>query len=184
MILLSGRVPGGTPEPSRSRVDNGGRGGTFRGFLITPRRITPRGVYIGERVALGGSQGGHTLGRHGLGPGRAALWCGAHLAPLWPALVPSSVFHWENDFRTYLVQFREYFLCRISETKNSRKQELALRHLVNRLVPEIIRKRYKVWEKHVINNAKQAWSIKNYRYVWDVSASPSLTPARPRVGKW
>ena len=34
------------------------------------------------------------------------------------------------------VQFREYFLCRISETKNSRKQELALRHLVNRLVPE------------------------------------------------
>ncbi|KAK1651706.1 hypothetical protein QYE76_069511 [Lolium multiflorum] len=29
------------------------------------------------------------------------------------------------------VQFREYFVTRISETKNSRKQELALRHLVN-----------------------------------------------------
>ncbi|KAK1687158.1 hypothetical protein QYE76_048006 [Lolium multiflorum] len=29
------------------------------------------------------------------------------------------------------VQFREYFLTRISETKNSRKQQLALRHLVN-----------------------------------------------------
>ncbi|KAK1628023.1 hypothetical protein QYE76_002338 [Lolium multiflorum] len=30
------------------------------------------------------------------------------------------------------VQFREYFVTRISETKNSSKQELALRHLVNR----------------------------------------------------
>ena len=24
---------------------------------------------------------------------------------------------------------------------------------------------------------------RNYRYVWDVSTSPSLIPARPRVGK-
>jgi hypothetical protein len=30
---------------------------------------------------------------------------------------------------------------------------------------------------------KQAWSIKNYRYVCNVSTSLSLTPARPRVGK-
>ena len=27
-------------------------------------------------------------------------------------------------------------------------------------------------------------TIKNYRYDGDVSASPSLIPARPRVGKW
>ena len=34
------------------------------------------------------------------------------------------------------VQFREYFQNNFSETKNRRKQELALWHLVNRLVPE------------------------------------------------
>ena len=31
---------------------------------------------------------------------------------------------------------------------------------------------------------KQHGTIKNYRYVGDVSASPSLTPTCPRVGKW
>ena len=34
------------------------------------------------------------------------------------------------------VQFREYFPTSFSETENSRKQELALWHLVNRLVLE------------------------------------------------
>ena len=33
-----------------------------------------------------------------------------------------------------------------------------------------------------INNIT-AWNNKNYRYIGDVSASPSLIPARPRVGK-
>ena len=33
--------------------------------------------------------------------------------------------------------------------------------------------------KHIEIGVKQAWSIKNYRYVCNVSASPSLTPARP-----
>ena len=31
---------------------------------------------------------------------------------------------------------------------------------------------------------EQHGTIKNYRYVGDVSASPSLIPAHPRVGKW
>src|SRR5215204_1073806 len=44
---------------------------------------------------------------------------------------------WQNrTLGVDFVQFREYFVTRISETKNSRKQQLALRHLVNRLVPE------------------------------------------------
>jgi len=34
------------------------------------------------------------------------------------------------------VRFREYLQKYFSGNKNSRKQELALRHLVNRLVPE------------------------------------------------
>ncbi|KAK1679186.1 hypothetical protein QYE76_040034 [Lolium multiflorum] len=44
---------------------------------------------------------------------------------------------WQRLWKVFsgFVRFREYFLTRISETKNSRKQELALRHLVNRNPP-------------------------------------------------
>ena len=38
--------------------------------------------------------------------------------------------------------------------------------------------------KHPRLIIKQHGTIKNYRYVGDVLACPSLTPARPRVGKW
>ena len=38
--------------------------------------------------------------------------------------------------------------------------------------------------KHPRLIIKQHGIIKNYRYVGDVSASPSLIPARSRVGKW
>src|SRR3954463_8761366 len=61
--------------------------------------------------------------------------------------------------------------------KNNRKHELALRHLVNRLVPENAKKCIKVHIKDVGTTTKQPWSIKNYRYVCNVSTSPSLTPA-------
>ena len=76
------------------------------------------------------------LGRRGQGLGRAALVCRQLVAPLRIifGLLEAS---WKNrPLGVDFVQFREYFLTRISETKNSRKQELALRHLVNRLVPE------------------------------------------------
>ena len=39
------------------------------------------------------------------------------------------------------------------------------------------------WEPIIKMKLNEAWNIKNYRYVGDVSASPSLVPARPRVGK-
>ena len=38
--------------------------------------------------------------------------------------------------------------------------------------------------KHPRLIIKQHGTIKNYRYVGDISASPSLSLARPRVGKW
>ena len=50
------------------------------------------------------------------------------------------------------VQFREYFLCRFSETKNSRKQETGTSHLVNRLVQENVNKCNKMHIKHVTND--------------------------------
>ena len=121
-----------------------------------------------------GPQGHHTLGRRGQGLGRAGLWSGGPVPPLWsfPGVLDASG---ENrNLGVDFVRFREYFVTRISETKNSRKQELALRHLVNRLVPENARIWHKVCIKHVDNINNVAWNIRNYRYVGDVSASPSL----------
>ena len=84
----------------------------------------------------GATRGPHTIGRRGQGLGRAALVWRRLVAPLRLlfGLLEAS---WQNrTLGVDFVQFREYFLTRISETKNSRKQQLALRHLVNRLVPE------------------------------------------------
>ena len=137
------------------------------------------GVFVTETFyrRKGRSRGGTGAPHHRVARprgGRAALGCGPSVAPLRLSfgLLEAS---WENrplgfDF----VQFREYFVTRISETKNSRKQQLALRHLVNRLVPENARIWHKVCIKHVDNINNVAWNIRNYRYVGDVSASPSL----------
>jgi hypothetical protein len=70
--------------------------------------------------------------------------CGAHLALLWPLFGALEASFKYKILGVDFIQFQEYFLTRISETKNSRKRELALRHLVNRLVPENASKRYKV----------------------------------------
>src|SRR3954466_4747967 len=58
--------------------------------------------------------------------------------------------------------------------KKNRKQELALWNLVNRLVPENAKYCIKVHIKHVGIETKQAWSIKNYRYVCNVSPLPDV----------
>ena len=53
-------------------------------------------------------------------------------------------------------------------------------HWMNMLVPKNSTKNCQKYMK-----VEEYWhgNIKNYRYVGDVSASPSLIPARPRVGK-
>ena len=74
--------------------------------------------YIGERAKPGGGQGGHTTPRRGQG----APAPGGGVAPPWlPFGSPSdSVFVTvKYDFGFNFVQFREYFLCNFSETKNS-----------------------------------------------------------------
>ena len=128
-------------------------------------------------------RGAHTRARRDQGWGRACpMYC--HVVALlrvsfWLRLRPGKIRLWafvssnseKLPFKTFLKH------------KNSRKQELALRHCVYRLVPENAKKCGKVHIKHVRIVTKQAWSIENYIYVWDVSTSPSLTLARPRVGK-
>src|SRR4051794_11402280 len=104
---------------------------------------------------------------------------GRHVSPLqlpfWLRLRDGIIRYW-----VFVPCNSENISCTtLLKHKNSRKQELALRHLVNRLVPKNAKKCIKVHIKHVGIQTKQAWSIKNYRYVCNVSTSPSLTPARP-----
>src|SRR3954453_7889107 len=95
--------------------------------------------------------------------------------PFWlpesSRILGTLAFVWSNSENISYVTFLKH--------KNSRKQELALRHLVNRLVPENAKYCIKIHINDVGIETKQAWSIKNYRYVYNVSTSPSLTPARP-----
>jgi hypothetical protein len=69
------------------------------------------------------------------------------------------------------------------ETKTGQKIASGTWHYVNRLVPKNDVSCYKIIVKHPRLIIYQHGTIKNYRYIGDVSASPSLIPARPRVGK-
>src|SRR4051812_42193293 len=76
----------------------------------------------------------NTQARPGLGPHLGHVW--ATPGPSATPLLAPGVFWYIRDFGFCLVQFREYFICNFSEIQKQEKQELALRHLVNRLVPE------------------------------------------------
>ena len=52
-------------------------------------------------------------------------------AELFWRIRASGVFYYETTLNNFLCRFREYFLCNFFGIKNSRKQELALWHLVN-----------------------------------------------------
>ena len=78
---LSGRVPGRAPEPSRSRVDDDGGDGTFRGIMIGYLGFSDEGVYMGEDLTPGEPCGPHTTSsRAGGDPRRQVVW-GLHSPP-------------------------------------------------------------------------------------------------------
>jgi hypothetical protein len=74
-------------------------------------------LLIGEGAASGGDQGLLTHRGHGQGLGRAALVCGALVAPLRLLFgsLEDSMKLWATGFG--FVQFQEYFLCNFSETQ-------------------------------------------------------------------
>ena len=62
-------MPGRAPEPSRSRVDDDGGDGTFRGIMIGYLGFSDEGVYMGGGLTLGEPCGPHTTSwRAGGGP--------------------------------------------------------------------------------------------------------------------
>ena len=135
MISFSGRVPGRASEPSQTRVDDGGGYETFRGWGLGCLGFSRGKQYIGERARSVGAQGGHTMPRCGQGWTHAVTLCGHPGAPLRLSFglrvrdikIGTSGFVSSNSENISRTTFLKY--------KNSRKQELALWHLVNRLVP-------------------------------------------------
>jgi hypothetical protein len=120
-IPLSGRVPGRASGPSRSLGQRRRRIAMCSGKVIGYLGFSRRGVFIGEGASPGVARGSLTHRGHGPAPGRAALLCGALVAPLHLLFgsLEALVKFWATGFG--FVQFREYLLCNFSETQKQQK---------------------------------------------------------------
>jgi hypothetical protein len=85
--------------------------------LPTPLGFSVPRLYIGEGASSGGCQGGLAHRGHGQGLGHAALVWGQALAPLQLLFGSLEASGKNKTSGTCFVQFREYFLCRFSETQ-------------------------------------------------------------------
>jgi hypothetical protein len=136
VIPLYGRVPGRASGPSRSHVDDGGGLKYVSWKLIGAFRFSHRGEYIGRRAASGSEPGAHTCPWRGLGVARAMGWRGRLLAPFrlifglrhTSGKIGTTASVSSNSENISCVAFLKH--------KNSRNRELALWHLVSRLVLE------------------------------------------------
>jgi hypothetical protein len=112
-----GRVPEQrllSPEIRRRRWRSYG---TLSGKLSIPVGFSVPRLYIGEGVSSGGCQGLLTHRGRGQGLGRAALVCGALVAPLHILFGSLEASEKNKTSGTCFIQFREYFLCSFSETQ-------------------------------------------------------------------
>jgi hypothetical protein len=108
----------------------------FSGKEFRALGFSRRGEYISRRAISGGGPEAHTTWWHGQGVARATLWRSCPLASLHlyfglrlvSGKIGTSAFVSSNSENISCITFLKH--------KNSRKQELALWHLVNRLVPE------------------------------------------------
>ena len=147
MAAVSMEEPSGGTSPLRQRA---GTETPVPQILASRwRRLWKVSVGFVERIRVfatealnrrrGGARGSKGCPHHRVArapPGRAGLGFGGPVPLLWRFSCVLDASGQNRNLGVDFVQFREYFVTRISETKNSRKQELALRHLVNRLVPE------------------------------------------------
>ena len=127
---------GRTSELPRSEIDDDGRDGTFRGIIFFVLGFTRRGVLIGERWTSGARWGNLAIARRGPTLGRALVWRGALGAP---PQVPSGLRKLpELLFMAEKISCKSEDILRVGfpKPKTAENRELALWHLVNRLVPE------------------------------------------------
>ena len=121
MNPLSGRVPEAISWIPRDGIGGGGVSGRFSVSWLSVLELFSTKAYVGRRVGQGAPRGAHTTGPRDQHLGRAALVWRRLVAPLrFPfGLLEAS---WKNKILGVdFVQFREYFLTRISETKKQQK---------------------------------------------------------------
>jgi hypothetical protein len=107
----------------------------FCGKLIGCLGFSHRGEYIGRRAMSGGGPRAHTMPQRGQGVAHAVGGVAALWAPSVSAL--DSVSCREKGTSAFVLSNSENISCvTFLKHKNSKKRELALWHLVNRLVPE------------------------------------------------
>jgi hypothetical protein len=136
VISLSGRVREELLNPPNLASMTTAACSMFRGKLIGLFRFSHRGEYIGGRAASGSGPGAHTCPWRGLGVARTMGWRGRLLAPLRlifglrhaSGKIGTLAFFSSNSENISYVAFLKH--------KNSRNRELALCHLVSRLVLE------------------------------------------------
>jgi hypothetical protein len=139
VIPLSGRVSGRASGPSRSRVDDGGiLQYVFWKRVQAFRVFSSRRIYRRKGDVRGWTWCPHHWWR-GQAVARATLWCGCPLAPLRLYFglrvvyekIGTSAFVLSNSENISCVTFLKH-----KNSKTTENRELALWHLVNRLVPE------------------------------------------------
>jgi hypothetical protein len=93
---------------------------SFWKFADSLRVFRPEALYR-RRGVVRGCQGLLTHRGRGQGLGRAALVCGALVAPLYLLFGSLEVSGKNKTSGTCFVQFQEYFLCSFSETQKQQK---------------------------------------------------------------
>jgi hypothetical protein len=144
-VELMEMAPGAIPRPGRvpeQRILSPEIGrrwrqrcGTLSGKTLIDLGFSPRSEFIG-RGAMSGHQGAHTRRWRGKWWTRATGWCG-HLLALLRLCFGLCVMSEKIGTLGFVSFNSENISCvTFLKHKNGRKQELALWHLVNRLVLE------------------------------------------------
>jgi hypothetical protein len=139
MIPLSRRVPGRASGPSQTRVDDSGGLQYFSWIDVRALRVFPMKWIYRQRGDVSGRLRGpnHLVARLGGDPRHPMV-----RPP--PGLLRLS-FGLRLRVRSFVLSNSENISCiTFLKYKNSRKQELALWHLVNMVVPENAYKRHEV----------------------------------------
>ena len=131
-----GRVPRRSSDLSRIGVDDGGGSGPVEENMNTVLGFLVWGVYVGERAKSVAPRGAHTWSSRGQGCCRASTWwrrLGGHFvscSAFWN--VPDEKLTSEKKSSNS----ENISLSTFLKPKTAENRELALWHLVNRLVPE------------------------------------------------
>jgi hypothetical protein len=139
-------APGALPRPARvseQRILSPKIGlrwrrryGTLSGKTSSDLGFSRQRLNIGGGAISEGTRVAHTIAWRGLGGTRALAWCGQPPAPLHLCYGLRLVSGKIGTSGFVSSNFENIFCITFLNTKTAENRELALEHLVNRLVPE------------------------------------------------